>query len=186
MRLSFEQIKSGVTMALERFYNRDIYLVHAGANERSLTFRLGMYLQQIFPDWDVDCEYNKNCAALGGNKFLSGRCKNTPQWHCADCRDKRECTVFPDIIIHKRGTSENLLVIEAKIKATCEQKREDQDKIEEYLLEPTLQYRYGFFIDFRESFSATVSEFLWCRREKGEEFPCWYDNNETLVNRTLR
>lgn len=180
---SFEQIKAGAADALERFYRRDIYLVYAGVHERSLTFRLGMYLQQIFPDWDVDCEYNKNRAALGNNKFLSSRCKNSPQWRCADCRGKRDCTVFPDIIIHRRGTSENLLVIEAKIKATCGQKREDQDKIEEYLIEPALRYRYGLFIDFRESFSATVNESLWCRRENGEEFPRWYDNNGTSVNR---
>ena len=56
----FEEVRSYVTKALQRFYKEDAYLVDVNAHERSMTFRLGMYLQLIFSGWNVDCEYNRN------------------------------------------------------------------------------------------------------------------------------
>ncbi len=46
----------------------DRYLLEKGANERAITHRLGLYYQHIFPDWDVDCEFDLN---LGGPKVIS-------------------------------------------------------------------------------------------------------------------
>lgn len=62
-------VRHTVEQALSLVYRNDLYLIRHSVHERSLTFRLGFYLQQLFPDWDVDCEYNKNCKTLWHNKI---------------------------------------------------------------------------------------------------------------------
>ena len=147
---------AGVAEALELFYRRDIYLVHVNAHERSLTFRLGMYLQQIFPDWHIDCEYNRN---RGDVKRIPGR-----------------RVVYPDIIIHKRGTTCNLLAVEAKPPCSSPDEIEkDRKKIEKYVKSPTLKYRYGLFIEFKMDFESTCANLQWCRFADGT--PQWFRND---------
>jgi hypothetical protein len=63
MALSFDQIQyligqspgEAVASALAELLVNDHDLLSIDANERSLTFRFAMYLQQRFPDWTVDC-----------------------------------------------------------------------------------------------------------------------------------
>ena len=124
---SLEEVQTSVIWALLHFYFNDKYLLDKNVHERSMTFRLGIYLQQIFPDWNVDCEYNKNVTSPLENKFLFHRCERAPEMDCVNCNKQKECTVFPDIIIHKRGTPQNLLVIEAK-KAPAKSGKIDTDK----------------------------------------------------------
>lgn len=161
MSEKLNMIKKAVIDALEHFYLNDRYLIDKNVHERSLTFRLGMYLQQEFSGWDVDCEYNKNCETFHENKLLSSRCVHEQRFHCEDCNDRKKCTVFPDIIIHKRGAEQNLLVIEAKCNANKQQIEEEKEKIEAYLNEPTLRYSYGLFIYFRKSLKQTLTELRW-------------------------
>ncbi|HYH75804.1 MAG TPA: hypothetical protein VD735_07660 [Candidatus Saccharimonadales bacterium] len=62
-----------------------------------MTSRLAAYVKSQFVGYDVDCEYNRM-----GNA----------QKRLLTLNNQR---VYPDIIVHKRGTNEmNLLVIEAK------------------------------------------------------------------------
>ena len=65
--MTFYEIEQKVERALLLFYKEDSYLIENNVHERSLTFRLGMYLQNEFPDWKVDCEYNKNCQTFQYN-----------------------------------------------------------------------------------------------------------------------
>jgi hypothetical protein len=74
-------------------------------NERSITHYLAIYLKQEFADWDVDVEYNRN---LG---FIK-RVRLDPPQPSAD--DTDAVTVYPDVIVHKRDTTSNLLVVEVK------------------------------------------------------------------------
>lgn len=150
-------VRHTVEQALSLVYRNDLYLIRHSVHERSLTFRLGFYLQQLFPDWDVDCEYNKNCKTLWHNKYLSHRCHAKPWLDCAHCKGetKSQCTVFPDVIVHKRGTKHNLLVIEAKKNAVKNAREEDIAKIKAYLEESTLHYQYGLFINFKSSLELT-------------------------------
>ena len=68
----------------------------------SITHRLGLYLQGKFSDWHVDCEYNRDGhdpkkVVLDDSRFVG------------------ESSVYPDIIIHRRGPKgPNLLVIGVK------------------------------------------------------------------------
>ena len=159
--MDLQKIKEKVIIALQCFYANDAYLIDKNVHERALTFRLGMYLQILFSSWDVDCEYNKNYQTAHNNKLLSKRCDKEPKFNCKDCGDHRKCTVFPDIIIHKRGTSENQLVIETKCNANKTQKNNDLKKLQAYLNEPTLHYKYGVFIDFKESVNETIESLYW-------------------------
>jgi hypothetical protein len=159
--MTFQEIEQKIKNALLLFYKEDSYLIDNNVHERSLTFRLGMYLQQEFSGWDVDCEYNKNCETFHKNKLLYSRCVHEQRFHCEDCNDRKKCTVFPDIIIHKRGAKQNLLVIEAKCNANEQQIEEDKEKIEAYLNEPTLCYSYGLFIDFQDSLEQTLIKLCW-------------------------
>lgn len=141
---SFRYVRPRVIKALRRFYLNDLYLLQEGAHERSMTFRLGMYLQEIFSGWDVDCEYNRN-------KFEEDRKKRIP-WQL----------VYPDVIIHKRGTKNNLLAIEAKPPhASSDDISVDEKKIMEYVVYEKLQYQYGLFISFEDSISDTLKELRW-------------------------
>lgn len=152
-----EEVKDAIRQALRKFYLNDSFLFHNNVHERTLTFRLGIYLQELFFAWNVDCEYNKNIATVKGNKLLSARYNNLRKLNCGQCTARKNCTVFPDIIIHRRGTSENLLVIEAKKNASEPDKNADIKKIKEYLKESTLKYRYGLFLDFKDSYDETIS-----------------------------
>ena len=58
-----DKIKQGLNVLL----TRDSYLLINDVSERSITHKLGEYYQYIFPEWNVDCEYNK---FLGGPKTL--------------------------------------------------------------------------------------------------------------------
>ena len=157
-------LKKAVQEAIERFYLNDHYLIDSNVHERTITFRLGLYLQHIFISWDVDCECNKNIETIKKNKLLSCRCKKG--FKCGNCTDCRSCTVFPDIIIHKRETKNNLLVIEAKCNATPEKREEDIDKLKAYLEERSLRYQYGLFIDFKPSLNETLRGLYWLPKGK--------------------
>jgi hypothetical protein len=95
----FEMVKTCVEQAIEEFRNRDLQLLQLTVDERASTHRIACYLQKYFPEWHVDCEYNRKGSIP----------KPTPD-------TSTNARVKPDIIIHKRNTEANLLCIEAKKK----------------------------------------------------------------------
>lgn len=89
------EVRGKLRLAIEELYKNDFPLIKLRCCERSIVFRLGIYLNNIFEEYDVDCEYNKNGDCI---KSLPSRRYN-----------------FPDIIVHKRKEKENnLLIIEVK------------------------------------------------------------------------
>ena len=54
------KIGDKVLRALQRFIDNDLYLLRINANERSLSHCLAIYLQEEFPAFNVDCEYNRD------------------------------------------------------------------------------------------------------------------------------
>ncbi len=56
-------------------------------------------------------------------------------------------TVYPDIIIHHRGTENNLLVIEIKKIINKSTKDFDLKKLKAFRKKP-LQYKFGLYIEF--------------------------------------
>ncbi|MFZ2390155.1 MAG: hypothetical protein WAW69_20360 [Polaromonas sp.] len=49
-----------VALALTSLLERDGYLLEIDVNERSISYRFGMYLQALLPQWDVECEFNRD------------------------------------------------------------------------------------------------------------------------------
>lgn len=45
--------------ALSVFYENDKSLLDCNAAERSMTHGLAVYLKDLFPNYNVDCEYNR-------------------------------------------------------------------------------------------------------------------------------
>lgn len=87
------EVQSKLENAFNNFKKNDIILVEIGSSEWAMTHKLAEHLQKEFPNWNVDCEYNKefkNIKRKEGNK------------------------VRPDIIIHHRTICDNLVAIEAK------------------------------------------------------------------------
>lgn len=113
----------------------DAYLLVAAANERSITHRLAIYLEAEFPEYNVDCEYNKNGS-------YPKRLINFRKTINSDNTDG--VTVYPDIIVHHRGTNDNFIVIEAKKSSNTD--LEDREKLQVYKTE--LSYTHAFFVKF--------------------------------------
>jgi len=133
----------------------DKILLIFDANERSITHMLALYLwQQFYPEYCVDCEYNRNLIPdldtdliNHKNKQLRKRIFQGKEQVCTDDTDGK--TVFPDIIIHKRCSKNNLIAIE--VKKTTSQKNSliyDERKLKEYL-ESRLNYAYSLFINVK-------------------------------------
>lgn len=125
--------KGKIKSAYEKLFTYDRDLLLVDANERSITHRLAVYLEQMFPGWDVDCEYNRN-----------GQLPKKLYDMVEDIKsDNTEgATVYPDIIIHKRTTGSNYIVIEVK-KINSSVGR-DREKLIAYKKE--LNYQHAFFI----------------------------------------
>ena len=62
MKSGYKQtdVKRKVHQAMRCLMKNDRDLLSVDANERSLTHRLAVYLEQVFPNYHVGCEYNRN------------------------------------------------------------------------------------------------------------------------------
>lgn len=92
--------------SINRLIEEQPELLDLEVTERALTHQLAKYVAEKIPNFDVDVEYNRH-----GNvpKRL-----NLPSRESSD-DEIRARTVFPDIIVHRRNTDEeNILVIEVK------------------------------------------------------------------------
>lgn len=96
-----EELKGLLVKALDMLYKNDFSLIERRVNERSITFRFGVYLEELvklsnYNGLNVDAEYNKNGT---GTKSTSSRPNGA----------------YPDIILHERGSNnKNKLVVEFK------------------------------------------------------------------------
>ena len=130
--------------ALSEFLQKEKFLLAADLNERTKTHKLAEYLQKYFQDYNVDCEYNRMMEDEGYVTKTLGL-KAIPN---APANSLKQITVYPDIIIHRRGNDKsNLLVIEVKKKCNNRAKGFDFKKLKAYTSLP-LKYEYGVYIEF--------------------------------------
>lgn len=135
-------IKVKFEEALKKLYQNDYSLITRKCSERSIVFRLGLYLAKSLEprELNVDCEYNKN-----GDKpkALRGRRFN-----------------YPDIIVHKRESNENnLLIVEVKTPNDTQSVhfQNDADKLISFTQEGPYLYRLGVHVYI----SATSCCLVW-------------------------
>ena len=107
MTYSKEEIEIKVNVALQKLKVQDKYLLDKNLNERTITHKLAEYLQQEFQDLNVDCEYNRFKDLVKKLKLP----KDKINWDDTEAK-----TVFPDIIIHKRGKQEKNQTIKYYLK----------------------------------------------------------------------
>lgn len=143
-------VETRIIHAREKLLKREGFLLENDVNERSITHKLAQYLEEEFPGWDVDCEYNRV-----GTDLTIKRIKRLD--FCAEqCRtdDTNAQTVYPDIIVHHRGEeNENLLAIEAKKKSNHTDTgkdsgiQNDRRKLESFARDLAYQYCVLLIID---------------------------------------
>ncbi len=142
-----DEVFQRLTRAIQKLIERDLELFARDVNERSITHRLAMHLQQEFPEMDVDCEYNRYDFETKWLEFYPAT---------TETNDTEARTVFPDIIVHKRGPKgPNLLVIEAK-KSTNKNADLDLKKLNAYKSNEHLRYEHAVFLVFRTGNHAGV------------------------------
>lgn len=139
-----------IIFALLNLLKHDRYLLEANANERSITFRFAMYLQSQIPEWTVDCEYNRD----GIDPKRLGHLDIFP-----DSDDEEARTVFPDVIVHHRGTNENQLVVEFKKSTSHVDRNIDLKKLRGY--KQQLEYRHALFVEVSAGGRAGISRLEW-------------------------
>lgn len=131
-----QEMQELVQSAIDALLNRDAVLLQNDVAERAITARLAIYIQERFSGWDVDCEYNRNMNSVKRQKEI-----------CNPSNNENGTSVFPDIIIHKRITEENFLVIEVKKTTNSTSDNCDMQKLEAFRTE--LGYQHGLFIRFK-------------------------------------
>ena len=148
-----ERIEERVCKALLRLFEKDSYLLKVDANERSITHRLGLYLQEVFPGWDVDCEYNRDGHET---KHLTNLYADVES-----DQDTEERDVLPDIIVHKRGTECNLLVVEVK-KNTSSESADKRDSYKLCAFMKELGYKHALFLKLGVGDDCEfLDDFIW-------------------------
>jgi hypothetical protein len=144
-------IQERILRAVQAVMDRDDYLFRHDLNERSITHRFAVHLQREFPGWDVDCEYNRDHDV---RKEL-----DLPPKNDIASDDLDATTVFPDIIIHHRGTDENLAVIEVKKSTSTRNDEWDMAKLRAFRRQ--LEYRVAVFVRFPTGNGGGKVEVLW-------------------------
>lgn len=130
--------------ALERvrikFLNNDAPLLDSHAHERTVTHRVAVYLEAEFPDWDVDCEYNRQGFGMNSKEDEEGNRR------------------YPDVIVHHRGrqgAENNLLVLEAKpIWASEGRKAVDKQKLNRMV--DKFDYQHAYFLTYTSGHDANL------------------------------
>lgn len=143
-----QELEEIINKALEELYEKDKYLIQTEpdikdekeyhVSERGIVFRFGIYLNNIMSQiehlkgYHIDTEFNRN---INLKKTIPSRPDG----------------VYPDLIIHKRGTNKNnLIVIEIK---TWWNKNisEDKIKIKEFMdINGAYKYKFGLSILIKE------------------------------------
>jgi hypothetical protein len=137
-----EDLKKHVDKAISQLLEKDSYLLIHDVNERSISHRLAMYLTDEFPDHDVDCEYNRNRGEPKRLDLLLSYIRK----RTVPITDTKARTAYPDIIVHRRGSNvENLLVIEIKKTSTVHGEKFDLAKLDSFRKDP-YNYNYALYL----------------------------------------
>lgn len=149
-----QKIKDIVDAAIATLKEKDDYLLKKDISEWAISHKLAVYLNDKFPQLDVDCEYNGYGKADNNKKYLMilrGELEELGKLKNSDGNEELlKRSVYPDIIVHKRGAEKNLVIIEVK-KEKNNDKDFDRVKIVRYTspdYENNLNYELGALVIF--------------------------------------
>lgn len=127
-----EILKKNIQSAVELVYRVDSYLIEKEAHEQTISSRFALHLQHLFPEWNVDVEYNRQGESTDSKTDETGH--------------KRR----PDVVIHKRGPAgPNLAIFLIK----CEWNTQDRQADERVLsgLKSKHRYEYAFLGEIKRN-----------------------------------
>ena len=162
---SIEELNYKIKVALIWLYKNDHFLIENFANERSITHKFAEYIQFPFPEWNVDCKYNRRGEDLPKDLL-------------------NQDTSYPEVIIPLRNTKCSLLVIEAKsIYSTDHSDEEDKDKIEAYIEDSRYLYRFGLWVCFHDDIGSTITDWF---VNQNEQCVPWQQDWQSNVKKLKR
>lgn len=157
MKYTQDEILEKIEASLDKLFEKDsgIILKEYDLHERSITHRLAIYLEDQFKETDyiVDVEYNRMRNQYGEDIIGNEIGKRLD----LDKYGKSKNSVYPDIIVHKRDTDNNLLELEVKMKWKNDKKIFDLQKINEYISQ--LEYDFGVYLELGSTRSECIIEF---------------------------
>ena len=148
----FKMLQSNIEKAFDSVYKNDKFLIKNGLCERCIMFRFAHYLADLYPDYDVDCEYNRH--------------KNNVK------KINANTTAFPDVIMHTRGIDDNnFAVIELKNKTNKSVSGRENDETKLKALTKSNNdsekdslynygYKFGLAIDVCENLQETMNSIV--------------------------
>ena len=108
-----------LVVALKEFYTREAFLLAHDLGERTLTHRLAVHLEKQFPDFVVDCDFDR----------LGPRTLNLPHGSIVSTDDHLGKSIYPDIVVHQREVPNNLLAIEVRKAGNHQPVEHDRQKL---------------------------------------------------------
>lgn len=155
MSFTKDKIERIIKICLLKLRKQDKDLLDINVNERTITHKLAEYLQEHFPEFNVDCEYNRFERKDIDNmvKKLDLPTDNI-SWDDTEAK-----TVFPDIIVHKRRSPEkNILVIEVKKSLHNISGDLDRNKLIAFTKDP---YNYDIGLFLKIDMEDDYDDFEW-------------------------
>ena len=142
-------VKKIVDAAISDLYDKDgaILKKEHDIRESTITHRLALYLEEYFKQdgYVVDIEYSKVKHWPQGNEdaraLITKKLSGSPS-------DGEANTIYPDIIVHKRDSRDNLIEIEVSIAWRDTEKLYNLKKVNEYM--KSLRYEHGIYIELTE------------------------------------
>jgi hypothetical protein len=117
--------------ALKEFYAHEGFLFEHDLGERTLTHRLAVQVERKFPDFEVDCDFDR----------LGQRTLNLPRGSIVSTDDHLGKSVYPDIAVHQRAVPNNLLAIEVRKASNHQPVEHDRHKLRA-LTDPHVWFAY--------------------------------------------
>ncbi len=151
MSITQEEIERIVNCSLQKLRKSDRHLLDINVNERTITHKLAEYLQQHFPDFNVDCEFNRYRNYIKRIRNEKDRTKDIANLSIEKLAEliwenTNADTLYPDIIVHSRGNdNNNILVIEVKKSSNSADGEFDKKKIKQLMQRP-FNYKFGLFL----------------------------------------
>lgn len=135
MYYNLEKIKEKIDSAITSFLTNEKDLFEINSNERTISQNFSTYLKLNFPEWDVDCDYNRD---MKKTKKLETRGEIKP--------------IFTDISIHHRESKENHVVIEIKKSPphsiSNKKVKADLERLQKMTSDDKYHYKFGLFVLF--------------------------------------
>jgi hypothetical protein len=108
-----------VVAALTDFYANEAFLFTHDLGERTLTHRLAVHLEKQFPDFTIDCDFDR----------LGQRTLSLPRGSIVSTDDHLGKSIYPDIVVHQRERPNNLLAIEVRKAGNHQPVEHDRHKL---------------------------------------------------------